>query len=126
MPSSLHIDDSQLRTRLHVLRVATPPVMAQALTTVANEVMTESKRQVPVDTGVLRASGYVGSPKGAGASMSIEVGYGGPAEQYAVRVHEDLAAHHAEGNAKYLERPLSNSKSIRGRILAEIKRGLGL
>lgn len=126
MPSSLHIDDSDLRTRLQGVRTATPVVMAQALTTVANEVMTESKRQVPVDTGTLRASGYVGAPKGTGTSMSVEVGYGGPAEQYAVRVHEDLAAHHAEGNAKYLERPLSNSKSIRGRILAEIKRGMGL
>ena len=33
----------------------------------------------------------------------MEVGFGGPAADYAIYVHEDLSAHHPVGEAKYLE-----------------------
>lgn len=83
-------------------------------------VMTESKEQVPVDTGALRGSGHVQLPKIAGAKVEVEGGYGGPAGAgnhggetndehvgYAVYVHEDLEASHPVGKAKYLEDPFS-------------------
>lgn len=69
----------------------------------ANAIMTESKRQTPVDTGRLRASGTVMPPESRGSGVSIEMGYG---TRYAIFVHEIMTAHHPVGNAKFLERPL--------------------
>jgi len=77
----------------------------------------ESKKQVPVDTGVLRASGYV-DPAIVRNGMRVYVGYHAV---YAARVHENLRAggtygespsgrkykHWANvGNYKFLEWPL--------------------
>ena len=79
-----------------------------ALYEVGNEVMAESKRLVPVDTGVLKGSGYVDEPRTDRGSVSVEIGYGGPADQYAVYQHENLSLNHpGGGQAKFLEQPLS-------------------
>jgi hypothetical protein len=73
----------------------------------AEEVMTESKeRYVPVLTGALRASGHVEQPRTNGSRVSVQLGFGGSAVEYAEYVHEDLNAQHAVGQAKYLEIPL--------------------
>lgn len=56
----------------------------------------ESKPLVPVDTGNLKNSGYT---RKAGA-RAVEVGY---AAAYAVYVHENLEAHHDNGQAKFLQ-----------------------
>jgi hypothetical protein len=59
----------------------------------------ESQRLVPVDTGNLKASGFVRS-EGAGARTDVTVGY---TANYAVYVHEDLEkAHGSEYNVKHL------------------------
>lgn len=82
------------------------PVLEQALVSVANEVLNESKRIVPVDTGVLKNSGQVEALKRSGQGIEVSVGYGGAASQYAEIVHENLAAKHGPGkSAKYLEIP---------------------
>lgn len=87
----------------------------------AEKIMTASKRQVPVDTGNLRASGHVTLPFEVGGKMFVELGYGGPAGAgnhggqtnnesvgYALSVHEDLQARHNPGQkAKYLEDPVN-------------------
>lgn len=81
---------------------------AAALYEVANEVMAESKRLVPVDTGALKGSGYVSEPRVELGKVEVEIGYGGPAAAYAVRQHEDLSyAHPGGGQAKFLEQPLT-------------------
>jgi hypothetical protein len=81
--------------------------MAKKLYEDAEEVMRESKeRYVPVDTGALRASGHVERPRISGSRASVDLGFGGPAVEYAEYVHEDLNAQHAVGQAKYLEIPL--------------------
>lgn len=53
-----------------------------------NAVMRESKREVPVDEGTLRASGFVDLPKIDRAGIEVVLGYGGAASSYAVFVHE--------------------------------------
>lgn len=72
----------------------------------AQSIMSESKGLVPVDTGVLRASGSVDRPIDDGRTVSVTLGYGGAASEYAERVHEDLYANHVTGQAKFLEVPL--------------------
>lgn len=81
-------------------------------------IMGESKPLVPVDTGALRSTGHVQPPRREGRGVTVTMGYGGPAGTegvtaegrgryvgYAWKVHEDLAAHHTTGQAKYLEVP---------------------
>lgn len=69
------------------------PAFAQAIYEEAEAVMTTSKEQyVPVDTGVLRGTGYVAPPEQIGPVISVEIGYGGPAAPYALAVHENPRA----------------------------------
>ena len=60
---------------------------------------------VPVDQGPLRASGHVDDPVVKGDEVTVTLGYGNSAVEYAVYVHEDLNAFHPTGEAKYLETP---------------------
>jgi len=76
---------------------------ADGLYEVAEEMMTESKQRVPVDTGALKNSGHVEKPQDTGENISVALGYGGPSAEYALTVHEDLDALHKVGEAKYLE-----------------------
>jgi len=82
---------------------------AAALYQVGEEMMTESKKRVPVDTGTLKGSGYVTNPSGGGTvgrftgrDVVVTLGFGGAAESYAIPVHEDLHVHHRTGQALYL------------------------
>lgn len=92
--------------------------VAAALTAEAEIELGESQERVPVDTGVLRASAYVAPVVIDGASLRVEMGYGGAAADYAAQVHEDLDAFHPHGEAKYLEGPLRESVPFMGARLA--------
>lgn len=77
---------------------------AAGIYALAQEIMTSSKKMVPVDQGILRASGYVDAPRDDGKRITVELGYGGAAAAYAVRQHEDLSLNHpGGGQAKFLE-----------------------
>jgi len=84
-------------------KMKNPRAREAALYEEAEEIMAEAKALTPVDTGALRASGFVSPPSGG----SVELGFGGPATPYAIIVHEDLSAFHPVGQAKYLEQPLA-------------------
>lgn len=94
----------------------------KALFTEAEQVMTAAKGLTPVDTGALRASGYVEVPNLADDGVSVELGFGGPAKDYAEIVHENLNAHHDVGQAKFLEQPLNDAQSRIQRSLDEAVR----
>ena len=67
----------------------------------------ESQKIVPIDTSALKNSA-VTIVQGEGLSTVVIVGY---FQSYALYVHEDLNARHAEGkSAKYLEKPLRQHK----------------
>lgn len=53
-----------------------------------NNIMSLSKRRVPVDKGALQDSGYVTLPVEQNAKILVELGYGGAAKEYALYVHE--------------------------------------
>ena len=93
----------ELEERLTAIAATAPQTLASALYREAQIEMTESKKRVPVDTGALRSSGVVDKPQFDGNNISVRLGYGGTAVDYAFRVHEDLEAFHKVGQAKYLE-----------------------
>ena len=126
----------RLRAVLRRLVADAPKAMARALFTEANLIMGEAKKQTPVDSGNLRASGHVQPPVETPGKVSVTLGFGGPAGGggantadvgYAVLVHEDLQAKHKVGNAKYLERPmLAAAKGLEGRLAKRMRKELGL
>ena len=97
---------------------------AGALYREAEQIMTTSKQNfVPVDWGTLKGSGHVETPKLSGSTITVTLGYGGAAAEYALRVHEDLEARHKVGEAKYLERPfLEAVHGMPERIAADLRR----
>jgi hypothetical protein len=98
--------------------------------------MTESKKRCPVYSprvgdyvdhvgGTLRASGHVQPVEQRGGKTSVNLVYGGAAEDYAVVQHEELGYHHNVGQAKYLESVLMESLPHMGaRIAARMKENL--
>lgn len=98
-----------------------PNAFGEAMYQEAQVEMTEAKKRTPVDTGTLRASGYVEPPKRSGRNISVTLGFGGAAEAYALYVHEDLEAFHKTGQAKFLESVLKESApSMADRIAKRI------
>ncbi len=94
----------------------------------AEAIMARSKDEfVPVDEGILRASGHVQLPVRTGGDVSVTLAYGGPAEAYAVIQHERLDFNHPHGGGpKYLERPLVEAVPGMGdRIAARIREKTG-
>lgn len=96
--------------------------LGKALYVEAQRILAESQPLVPVDTGALRASGFVTPPERNGDTVSVELGYGGPAAQvnaktgesaagYALYVHENLEAHHPVGQALYLATPFNAAQT---------------
>lgn len=70
-------------------------------------IMADSREHfVPVEHGVLKDSGHVELPVWNGDTVTVGMGYGGAAKDYAVIQHENLTfAHPHGGGAKYLELP---------------------
>lgn len=120
---------------------------AKALYREASQIIAESQRLVPVDTGTLRASARVGEPVDDGDRLTVTAGYGygdeyreyatakalgdmdgdehytsGPG--YGVYVHERLDVHHAPPTqAKFLEQPAAEHQAgFSGRIAVEIRK----
>lgn len=82
------------------------------------EIMTDSKQRVPVDFGTLKGSGYVTLPVEDARTLKVELGFGGPAEAYAIVQHERTEYRHEVGEAKFLENAINAaSSSAAGRIL---------
>lgn len=117
------IDD--LRRHLRDSERQVLAAVAGALYEEASETMTESKRLVPVDLGVLRGSGTVFAPEVDGGRVSVTIGYGGAASDYAVVQHERVDFHHTVGQAKYLEQPVrERSSGFAVRVAAGVRKRL--
>jgi hypothetical protein len=84
------------------------PALAAAVYQEGEAVLTLAKEKCPVDTGRLRATGYVAPPVQDGDRLSCETGFG---TDYAIYVHENLAAAHPVGEAKFLEKALLERSS---------------
>lgn len=106
-----------VNARLAVLAEQHRDAAVAALREEAETIMTTSKRLVPVDTGVLRESGFVDA-----VDEGVRLAYGGAASGYAIYVHENLEARHPVGQAKYLEQPVLEAlPGLAGRVAAVIR-----
>lgn len=86
-------------------------------------VIAEAQARTPVDTGVLRASGTVLPPDVTGTKVTVEAGFGGAAQAYAVPVHERMGVAHPVGQAKFLEQPfLERAPKIPGNIAKRVEK----
>jgi hypothetical protein len=108
-----------------------PKEAAGALYEVAEEVMTDSKENycpvAPIQGGTLKNSGFVEAPDLRVGDISVKIGYGGQAEDYAVVQHERLDYRHTTGEAKYLEKPVMKAQSdLDQRVGDRLKERLGL
>lgn len=80
--------------------------MAGALWREGQRILEASLKLVPYKTGNLAGTGHVASPLIEAGEVVVEIGYGGPAEPYALRQHEELGfKHRGKRQAKYLEQP---------------------
>ena len=86
----------------------------------ANDIIEDSRGEVPVDTGTLRSSTFVDEPSRSETEISVEFGYGREndmtnprtgllASEYMLAVHERLDVAHTNGKAKFLEDPLNEA-----------------
>lgn len=118
----------EMRQRLERMARRFPDTMKMALRTEAELIMARSKAEfVPVDLGVLRASGHVQQPVKKGGAVEVTLAYGGAAEAYALIQHERLDFQHRVGQAKYLERPMMDAMPGMGeRIGARVSAHLNL
>lgn len=121
---NLTVDLDPLKKLVGAFKTSSMQIITQAVVEHAEKVMGWSKQMVPVDTGALRASGRV-RVKVSDAGVIAELAYGSASVEYALRVHEDLNAVHRVGNAKYLERPVLESRDIWKKTMADaLKRAL--
>lgn len=97
--------------------------MVRALHVAHELIMTEAKEDCPVRTGALRASGHVLPPVETG-SGAVSVGaFGNAAVGYAIYVHENLAARHTVGHAKFYENAVINGTERTLEMIAEAVAG---
>lgn len=111
----------QLRAALRASPAAALKAIGAALYREANAIITESKKEVPVDTGVLRASGVVFMPSFSDTGVVVELGYGGAAKAYALVQHERTDYNHRVGKAHYLSDPMArHAQGFEARIAADV------
>lgn len=77
----------------------------KGMRTTALNILGESQKLVPIDTGILQKSGSIKVNQGA---LTATISYNTP---YALKQHEDVSLNHPKGGeAKYLERPFNEKK----------------
>lgn len=95
---------------LRLLGEKAPDAMGSALYQEGNDILRASKEIVPVDTGILKGSAFVNLPVVNGDEVSVTLGYGQAAKEYAEVQHEELSYYHKPPTqAKYLEQPFQEA-----------------
>lgn len=101
--------DKALLKELRRLEKDAPGAVARALYQQGVAVLGDAIRRAPVETGVLRSSGYVAPPQEEGGHAVVEVGFG---TAYAEVQHDREDFEHPQGGeAKYLEKAVASQAS---------------
>lgn len=101
------------------------PAMAAGLTAAAHLMMLQSQAEVPFRYGVLKSSGRVFEPEILGTLVTVDMGYGGAASDYAFYVHERDQLHFGNGKkAHYLSDPVSQGAATVGALIAARLKGV--
>lgn len=95
---------------LRLLGEKAPDAMGKSLYQEGNDILRAAKVLTPIDTGVLRGSAFVNLPEVNGSEVSVTLGYGQAAKDYAEVQHEELSYYHKPPTqAKYLEQPFNEA-----------------
>jgi len=118
----------ELNRELKRLQRVYPEAAAAALYAEGMAIMALSQKKTPVDTGRLRATGYVAPPVQTGQEHVVEMGYG---TDYGLAVHESTWIPHKVGEAKFLENAVNERKvgwaeRLAKRIKENVERGIGI
>lgn len=129
MPAQTRIIDLSglqgLLRKLATLGAKAETIAGAAIYQEAEAIMTESKKQCPVDFGNLKNTGNVSPPENHSGHISVTLGYGGPSVKYAVVQHESLEFHHTVGKAKFLEDPMLEAvNGMEARLGVRIQKGI--
>lgn len=99
--------DGEADWKARVMQLAGPEAMQRVgggLYRGGQAIIADAVDLVPVDEGVLRDSAIVQEPVVNGDEVSVELGFGGAASDYAIEQHENLGLQHPNGGqAKFLE-----------------------
>lgn len=93
----------ELTNRLNRSASQISDTVQNALLDCGNDLQQKAQDLTPVDTGALRSSAFTEADRQNRKKPSVTVGF---EEEYALYVHENLEAHHNNGQAKFLEQPL--------------------
>jgi hypothetical protein len=115
----------ELLAKLKLFKDRAKAAASAALYQRALQIIALSDSMVPVDTGRLRASHFVGLPDDSG---KLKMGYGA---NYAMPVHERLDVKHEHGQAKFLETAFDNFASsnaawLREKTVENIRKGIAI
>jgi hypothetical protein len=141
---SVRVEVKGLQDLINAVHQLGPQAMkafARALYWEAEAILADAKEVVPVDEGTLRDSGFAPLPKVGGWYVEQIVGFGGPAKDYALPVHEippppmksvgGRSARHDPpygkgGQWKYLEDPFDARKGdMLGRVADDVAAEMG-
>jgi len=110
---TLLVGEKELLAHLSIEAQKITERSAAALAKAGGEIIRVTTPKVPVDTGELRSRSFNEGPLLGGEEYYQIVGYEKHdrqfLDQYAVEVHENLAARHKIGQAKYLEAGLQET-----------------
>lgn len=112
------VGDQALIARLAAAGPRGVKAAAAGLYQAAEQVRGNSMERAPVDFGALKGSHYVTLPEIDGDKVSVIVGAGGPAKDYAIVQHENLTFRHEVGEAKFLEKAVDEVSPDIGGIIA--------
>lgn len=112
---------SNIVAKLAELGTAAQVGAAEAAYKEADIILGMSEKIVPFQTGDLQSTGRVEEVADEAGMITAAVAYGNEKVDYAVIVHEDLEAKHAQGEqAKYVEQPAREEMSS-GRSLERMR-----
>lgn len=110
----MRIDTTQVLGRLQRLATAVTPTAKDAVATEAAAILADSKALAPVQTGTLRDSAFVETPKATAGQVTATLGY---SASYATEVHEDLNG----SSPKFLEKPLQQYSEIQAGLATALR-----
>lgn len=88
-----------------------------------SQIVGNATEWAPIDKGVLRASGTTEEPVVAGTRITCRGGFN---TSYAAAVHNNLEAHHPQGEAMYLAKTMREDRDVAMETIAsEIRGGAG-
>jgi hypothetical protein len=99
----------------------------------AQLIMQDARRRAPKEDGWLEGSGYATRPDFSKQSVAVEMGFGGPSEDYVVRQHEDTSLNHPGekaikkgvtkvGQAKFFSNALAAMDGVARDVIADFAR----